>query len=157
MYYPELTKKFALNCASDYVPIRRFEKEFQYFYQDFLRSWKKKDNDYLYKGLLYLFSKLIVINEYCPQINVTLFSSHGSIYKEMLEEKINNLPNNIVIKEPNSGGVNIIISDCMINNVVKADIVYWNQKPTEKDWNLLKQKFDELEKKLSLIEVIRNG
>lgn len=42
LYYPELARKVALNYIRNYVPVRMFETEFQFFYQDFLRSWKKK-------------------------------------------------------------------------------------------------------------------
>lgn len=157
LYYPELARKVALVYIRNYVPVRMFETEFQFFYQDFLRSWKKKDNESLYNGLLFLFSELIEINEYRPQISVTLLSSQESVYKEILGNKIMSLPYNIVIKEPNISNVNIIISDYMINNLVNAEMFYWNQKLTEKDWNVLKKKFDELEKKLSMTEVIRNG
>ncbi|WP_317913362.1 helix-turn-helix domain-containing protein [Carnobacterium maltaromaticum] len=147
LYYPELARKLSLSYTRNYIPIKMFELEFRIFYQDFLKSWEKKGNESLFNGLLFLFSKLIEINKYFPMISVTLLTSQGFIYKEVLENKIMNLPYNIIIKEPNTSNVNIIISDFKINKLVEAEVFYWNQKPTEKDWKVLKKKFEELQKK----------
>lgn len=127
--------------------IKQYEKEFALFYPEVMKNYGKKysENRYLYQRVLFLFSTLIEESSYRPQINIKILSSGGAIEELLLTKKVQSLANNIAIKDSNAKDLDIIVSDCMVNNTENDLVFYWNLQPTEKEWEALARRIAEIE------------